>query len=113
MASLTAHIGQTTNRLYPRFVHRGGPELAQAAATGSLADLAGRQYCTVVSFRRSGEPVATPVWFGIADGRLYFRSLAGTAKLRRIEHTPDVLVAPCSRRGKPLGAPFSGRARVL
>jgi uncharacterized protein len=35
------------------------------------------------------------------------------AKLRRIRNDPRVLVAPCTVRGKPLGASVEGTAREL
>jgi PPOX class probable F420-dependent enzyme len=113
MPRLSERFGHLTNRLYPHVTRHEGDALASAPATGGLELLSGRSYCTVVTYRRSGEPVATPVWFGVGDGRLYFRSLAGAAKLRRIANNPSVLVAPCTLRGKPVGPPFAGCARIL
>ena len=75
--------------------------------------LRGHKYCLLVTYRRSGEPVPTPVWFGLGDGKLYVRSEAAVAKVRRIRNDPRVRVAPCTVRGKPLGRPADGRARVL
>ena len=67
----------------------------------------------MVTFRRSGEAVPTPVWAGLADGRLYFRSEKRVGKIKRIRANPRVLVAPCDSRGKPLGEAVEGRARIL
>ena len=55
----------------------------------------------------------TPVWFGLGGGKLYVRSEANVAKVKRIRNDPRVRVAPCTVRGKPLGPPAEGRARVL
>jgi PPOX class probable F420-dependent enzyme len=66
-----------------------------------------------VTFRRSGEAVPTPVWAGLADGKVYFRSEKRVGKVKRIRATPRVLVAPCDSRGKPLGEAVEGRARIL
>jgi PPOX class probable F420-dependent enzyme len=67
-----------------------------------------------VSYKRDGEPVPTPVWFGVdEEGRLYFRSFTSAAKLRRLERNPRVLIAPCTMRGKPLGPSAPGTARIL
>jgi PPOX class probable F420-dependent enzyme len=93
--------------------HRAGAELVAAAPTGALDDLDRRKYCTVVSCRRDREAVSTPVWFGTDVGKLYFRSLAGAYKLKRIARDDRVRVAPCTRRGRPVGPPFEGRARIL
>ena len=86
---------------------------ADAVASGRLEDLEGRGYCLVVTYRRTGEAVPTPVWFGVGDGTVYFRSVATNGKVKRIRHTPQVRVAPCTSRGRPLGPPFIGEARIL
>ena len=75
--------------------------------------LSGATFALVVTYRSNGEPVPTPVWFGISGERLYFRSVAGAAKLRRIARNPDVLVAPCTSNGRPTGAATPGTATVL
>ena len=83
------------------------------AEVGNFGELEGRKYCLVVTFRRSGETVPTPVWAGVADGKLYFRSEKRVGKIKRICANPRVLVAPCSSRGKPLGDAVEGRGRIL
>ena len=111
--SISERIAAATYRIYPRVTVQCGEALAAEAPRGSLEDLVGEGHCTIVSFRRSGDPVATPVWFGLAGDRLVFRSLASGAKLKRIRRNDRVLVAPCTRRGSPTGPPFIGRARIL
>ena len=71
--------------------------------------LAGHKYCLLVTYKRSGEGVRTPVWFGLGDGKLYVRSEADVAKVKRIRNDQRVRVAPCTVRGKPLGLPAEGR----
>lgn len=81
---------------------------------GGFESLRGHKYCLIVSFKRDGRAVPTPVWFGLDEaGRLYFRTGADVAKVRRIRRNPRVLVAPCTVRGKPLGPSFEGTARVV
>ncbi len=53
------------------------------------------------------------MWFGIADGKLYFRSEGAVAKVRRIRATGRARVAPCDSRGKPLGPATDATARIL
>ena len=85
----------------------------EAAARG-FGHLEGRSYCLVVSYKRSGDGVPTPVWFGVdGEDRLYFRSYAVSAKVKRIRNDPRVRIAPCTARGKPLGPAAEGTARVL
>ncbi len=95
-----------------RDTHAGDVVKAEAGAW-STASLRGHKYCLLTSYRSSGKPVSTPVWFGIEAGRLYIRSGAEDGKVKRIRRNPDVLVAPCTARGRPLGSPMKGAARIL
>ena len=99
--------------LYPKLTRQAGPQLAVTEQVGGMADFEGARHGTLVSFRRNGEPVATPVWIGCSDGRLYFRTLAVGHKVARMRHHPEVLVAPCTSRGRPTGPPMRAQARIL
>ena len=89
-------------------------EATEPTPGASIDDLRGRKHALLVTFRRSGEAVPTPVWFGIgADGKVYFRSEAAVGKVKRIRATPRVLLGPCDPRGKPEGPMFEGTARIL
>ena len=85
---------------------------ATAAASRRVA-LADARFIDLVTFRRSGEPVGTPVLFVQDGNRLLVRTAAGTWKLKRIAHTPDVEVTPSDQKGRHLGATVVGTARVL
>ena len=67
----------------------------------------------LVSFRRDGSPVPTPVWFASVGDALYARSEADAGKIKRIRHNSRVLAAPCDGRGRPLGPAHDAEARVL
>src|SRR5262245_7368699 len=85
----------------------------EAGSRHDLEEFRGHKHCLVVTYRRSGQPVPTPVWFGIAEGMLYFRSEERVGKIRRIRANDRVLISPCDSRGKPLGAGVEASARVL
>jgi PPOX class probable F420-dependent enzyme len=107
-------VPSSPNRFYDRIRHPAARSLANEQRTVSGFDhLQGHKYCLLVTYKRSGEPVPTPVWFGLADGKLYVRSDANAAKVKRIRNDPRARVAPCTSRGKPLGPPAEGRASVL
>ena len=111
-----SRITQFTDRIYLRMRHRDAWSSATAqpvARERGFELLRGRKYCLLTTFRQSGEPVPTPVWFGLAADRLYFHSEATVGKVKRIRAESRVLVAPSDARGKPLGPPTEGRARVL
>ena len=75
--------------------------------------LAEQRTVAVRSFRRSGEPVDTPVWSVVSDGVLYFGTPAHTHKVARIRRNPAVEVAPCDSRGRIEGAWTRGSAHFL
>lgn len=86
---------------------------AREQPSGRLTDLERHPYCLLVTYRKNGTPVATPVWFGIANEKLYIQTGADDGKVKRIRNDGGVRVAPCSVRGRPLGPPFTGHARVM
>jgi uncharacterized protein len=102
-------------RMYDRLRHRRAFELAREEGTAPDFDhLRGHRHCLVVTFKRSGEPVPTPVWFVLTDdGRIVFRSESPTAKIRRLRNDPHVRVGPCNVRAKPLGPMAEASGRVL
>jgi PPOX class probable F420-dependent enzyme len=102
------------NRLYAAIRHSRARDAATAAPGGGRLDSIGEhRHCLVVTYRRNGDPVATPVWFALDGDRLLFESDADSAKVKRMRRDPRVRVAPCTLRGKPLGPPVEARARVL
>jgi uncharacterized protein len=99
------------NRLLDRTRSKRAAEVATLAPTGRIEDFDGRNYCVLVTYRKDGTAVPSPLWFGIDDGHLYFHT--GGFKVKRIGRNPDVRVAPSTFRGRPVGAPLAGTARVL
>ena len=71
------------------------------------------RYLSVTSFKRDGTGVATPLWFVSDGGRLFALTDLRSAKVRRIRHNPQVLVAPCRANGKLRGEPLPARVEVL
>jgi uncharacterized protein len=100
-------------RLAARTAPRGARTLVEAPRIGSVADVRAHKRALLVTFRRNGTPVPTPVWAAEADGRLYVRSERTAGKMKRLRRDPRTLVAPCTVRGKPLGSPFEATARAL
>ncbi len=112
--SVGERLAAASNRLTDGVRHRRAIEAAEGEATAhGFGALTGRKYALVITYRASGEPIPTPVWFGVADGKLYFRSEASVGKVRRIRSNGRARVAPCDARGKPLGAITDCTARIL
>jgi PPOX class probable F420-dependent enzyme len=77
------------------------------------APVQGQKYISLKTFRKSGAGVATPVWFGEQDGKLYVMTRGNMGKSKRIRNKPQVSVAPCTIRGKVTGPEFPATARIL
>lgn len=80
---------------------------------GDFSGLRNHAHCLVVSYRRDGNPIAQPVWPGYDGNRVYIWTEALAYKAKRLRRNPSALIAPCSFRGKPLGAPIAATARIL
>jgi uncharacterized protein len=99
-------------RLAARTAPAGARAISEAPRTAPDA-LPARMRSLLVTYRRDGTPVPTPAWAAGASGRLYVRSERSSGKVKRLRHDPRMLVAACTTRGKPRGAPFEATARVL
>lgn len=71
------------------------------------------KYLSLVSFKRDGTPVATPLWFVLDGDRLLAMTDAHSAKVKRIRRDPEVTVAPCKGSGRLTGEPIIARAEIL
>jgi hypothetical protein len=88
-------------------------QVETAAATGSLAELARHKRHVLVTFRRDGRAVPTPLWAAVAGGAAYVRSERAAGKVKRLRRDPRALIAPCDARGVAIGPPLAVRGRLL
>jgi uncharacterized protein len=82
---------------------------------GLAAALGAEPFVDLVTFRRDGRPVHTPVWVS-TDGRtLFVSTFRHSGKVLRVRHTALVAVAACDGPGRLLpGASYvAGRAELL
>lgn len=77
------------------------------------AEIRDQKYISLVTFKKDGTAVATPVWFAEIDGKLYVMTRSDSGKYKRIRNTSRVRIAPSTIRGKVKGPEFSGTARIL
>jgi uncharacterized protein len=77
------------------------------------SEIRGQKYISLVSFRKNGDHVQTPLWFGEKDDKLYVMTRSDSGKYKRIRNNPKVLIAPCTMRGKITGPQFPATARIL
>ena len=111
---MSSKLAEASNRFYDSIRRADAATIADGEPEASGFGHLSGPYCLVATYRRSGEAVATPLWYGVDDqGRLYFRTYAHAAKVKRIRNNPRVLVAPSTMRGKPKGPAAAGSARIL
>jgi len=74
-----------------------------------------RQTKTILltTYKRSGDPVATPVSIAFADDRAFFRTYDKAGKAKRLRNNPEVEAAPSSFGGKATGDAIHARAVLL
>ena len=77
------------------------------------SEISGQKYLSLTTFRKTGIPVRTPVWFAEGDGKLYVMTRNDSGKYRRVRNNSQVKVAPCTVRGKVTGPDFPSTAHIL
>ena len=78
----------------------------------NISRLDGERVISLVTYRRNGEPVRTPVWFLSQDGIIYVHTDDSTGKVKRIRRNPQVRIAPSHFRGKPKADYIDARAEL-
>jgi len=71
------------------------------------------KYVSLITYKKNGDPLATPVWFVEQNEKIYFVTLQGRYKVKRIKNNESVKIASSSMRGKPKGEYFDGIAYIL
>lgn len=77
------------------------------------AELRNQKYISLATYRKTGVPVRTPVWFAEENGKLYIFTNPASGKAKRVRNNPAVRFAPCTIRGRVTGPEFAGQARLL
>jgi uncharacterized protein len=78
-----------------------------------LAAFSRHRYLSLETYRRTGQAVATPVWFVVDRDVIYVYSLATAGKVKRIRNNPRVRIAPCDARGRLTGAWVEATAGIV
>jgi uncharacterized protein len=75
--------------------------------------LKNEKYISLVTFKRNGDRVATPLWFAADAGKLFAYTNLDSGKVKRIRNGAKVEVAPCTMKGVTTGAYVAGTATIL
>ncbi len=87
--------------------------MSQSTERSDFTVLHRHQYANLITFRKSGEAMKTPVWFALRDGKAYVMTTMNSGKVKRIRNNGRVLIGPADRGGRPLGPTVDARARLL
>ena len=81
----------------------------------SLTELLdGERYLSLTTFRSSGDPVSTPVWFAPdTDGSVLVYVEVDSGKVRRLQQDPSCEVAACDRRGSVHGPTLQAYGTII
>jgi hypothetical protein len=61
------------------------------------------RYVNLITFKRDGGEVRTPIWIARVEEKLYAVSDGTTMKVRRLRRNGRIRLAPCDARGKISG----------
>jgi len=79
----------------------------------SLKELAAERYVSLVTFRRNGNAVSTPIWVAAYDGKLYAVTNGTSVKMKRLKANDRIRLAACDARGKVRGEWAQGHGKRL
>ena len=85
--------------------------LIDSMSADKLAELAKYKHINLQTYKKSGQPVDTPVWFMIDNGIIYVITASVTGKAKRLRNNPAVRIMPSGFRGEPKGEWMEGKAR--
>jgi PPOX class probable F420-dependent enzyme len=102
----------------PREIEGKDAAAVDSRANGSRKDvwmateLDDARYINLLSFKRDGNGVETPVWAAPLDGKLVIFTNRDSYKVKRVRRNPKVRVARCDGRGKLLGPWIDGTCTI-
>ncbi|MEA3055637.1 MAG: hypothetical protein QOD30_1069, partial [Actinomycetota bacterium] len=99
-------LARASDRLFDRLRARAAFTVTEdTAVDGDLDSVRGSTYALLVTFRRNGDPLPTPVWCAVDDaGIAYVKTARHAGKLKRLRNDDRALLAPATARGKPTGS---------
>jgi PPOX class probable F420-dependent enzyme len=78
-----------------------------------ISELDKSRYLNLVTFRKTGAEVSTPVWFAAWGDKLYAFSQGSSGKVKRLRNSSRARIAPCDVSGKVLGEWRDTSARII
>jgi PPOX class probable F420-dependent enzyme len=113
--SMLERLGWFSDRLFDRVRSKRAFALAYDNAIDGDSDcLRGYKYAVLVTFRRNGEAVPSPVWCSVDErGKAYIKTRHDAGKVKRLRNDSRAVIAASDIRGRPLGSAIKTAGRVL
>ena len=70
------------------------------------------KYICILTYKKNGDGVSTPVWFIRKDNKIYIRTSNQSGKVKRIKNNNNVSYALCNISGRIKGEGHSGVAKI-
>ena len=70
------------------------------------------KYICILTYKKNGDGVSTPVWFIRKDNKIYIRTSNQSGKVKRIKNNNNVSYALCNISGRIKGEWHSGVAKI-
>ena len=78
-----------------------------------IQNLHSKKYIVLETYKKTNQPVKTPVWFVIHNELIYVITRDKTGKVKRLKNNQSVKIAPCTFFGKPTGNWILGNAKFV
>src|SRR6476620_983911 len=72
-----------------------------------------KQYINLETYKKSGKPVHTPIWFVNYNGLLYVTTTRDSGKVKRLRNNSHVRIVPCNFTGDPNGEWIEAEAHIV
>lgn len=82
-------------------------------SAGRLEELTKHKYINLETYKKSGRPVRTTVWFMIDNNLVYVATSPDTGKAKRLRNNPSVRIVPSGYNGEPKGEWINGKTRFV
>jgi len=79
----------------------------------NLEEIKSEKYISLETYKKSNQPVRTPVWFVIKNNLVFVVTRVQTGKVKRLRNNQQVKIATCTIKGKVTGRWISGIAKIL
>jgi PPOX class probable F420-dependent enzyme len=87
--------------------------MSEVQTATNFDSLASARSMLLITFKRDGTPVPTPVCHVVENGIVYATTPEAASKVKRIRNNATVTIGACTMSGKSTGSTYAARARLV